>query len=87
MQTHFTDTQRQDPQLREAEPTLRNWVHCGFYPATYPTYGMPGDESDGPRGPIVMMRDVITTNNCQDIQSWAEATNTSTQQLGSLFGV
>ena len=40
MQTHFTDTQLEDPQLREADSILRKCVHCGFCTATCPTYAV-----------------------------------------------
>ena len=59
MQTHFTDTQLEDPQLREADSILRKCVHCGFCTATCPTYVMTGDERDSPRGRIWMMRELL----------------------------
>lgn len=59
MQTHFTDTQLADPQLREADSILRKCVHCGFCTATCPTYVMTGDERDSPRGRIWMMRELL----------------------------
>ena len=59
MQTHFTDTQLEDPQLREADSILRKCVHCGFCTATCPTYLMTGDERDSPRGRIWMMRELL----------------------------
>ena len=37
MQTHFTDSQLLDPQIREADSILRKCVHCGFCTATCPT--------------------------------------------------
>ena len=59
MQTHFTDTQLQDPQIREADGILRKCVHCGFCTATCPTFVMTGDERDSPRGRIWMMRELL----------------------------
>ena len=61
MQTHFTDTQLLDPQIREADAILRKCVHCGFCTATCPTYVMTGDERDSPRGRIWLMRELLET--------------------------
>ena len=59
MQTHFTETQLLDPQVREADAILRKCVHCGFCTATCPTYVMTGDERDSPRGRIWLMRELL----------------------------
>ena len=61
MQTHFTDRQLLDPQIREADSILRKCVHCGFCTATCPTYVMTGDERDSPRGRIWLMRELLET--------------------------
>ena len=61
MQTHFTDSQLLDPQVREADSILRKCVHCGFCTATCPTYVMTGDERDSPRGRIWLMRELLET--------------------------
>ena len=61
MQTHFTDSQLLDPQIREADSILRKCVHCGFCTATCPTYVMTGDERDSPRGRIWLMRELLET--------------------------
>ena len=50
----------QDTQLgREAEAILRKCVHCGFCTATCPTYQLLGDELDGPRGRIYLIKQVL----------------------------
>ena len=59
MQTHFSVTQLQDPQIAEADKILRACVHCGFCTATCPTFVITGDERDSPRGRIWMMREVL----------------------------
>ncbi len=43
----------------EAEAILRACVHCGFCNATCPTYLLLGDELDGPRGRIYLMKEVL----------------------------
>ena len=59
MQTHlapeFKDTRDGD----EAEAILRKCVHCGFCTATCPTYQLLGDELDGPRGRIYLMKQLL----------------------------
>ena len=42
-----------------AEAILRSCVHCGFCNATCPTYQLLGDELDGPRGRIYLMKQVL----------------------------
>jgi glycolate oxidase iron-sulfur subunit len=47
------------PQGDEAEAILRKCVHCGFCTATCPTYQLLGDELDGPRGRIYLIKQVL----------------------------
>jgi glycolate oxidase iron-sulfur subunit len=56
MQTAFTLAQLADPGIAAADPILRACVHCGFCNATCPTYALLGDELDGPRGRIYLMK-------------------------------
>ena len=44
---------------QEAEAILRKCVHCGFCTATCPTYQTLGDELDGPRGRIYLIKQVL----------------------------
>ena len=59
METHLADFIRDTSQGREAESILRACVHCGFCTATCPTYQLLGDELDGPRGRIYLMKQML----------------------------
>ncbi|NBQ46159.1 MAG: glycolate oxidase iron-sulfur subunit, partial [Proteobacteria bacterium] len=59
MQTNFTKKQLQDSNISSAEGILRKCVHCGFCNATCPTYQIVGDELDGPRGRIYLIKDML----------------------------
>ncbi|MGY4493993.1 glycolate oxidase subunit GlcF [Pseudomonas sp. TE3610] len=59
MQTHLSPQARQLPRAAEAEQVLRSCVHCGFCNATCPTYQLLGDELDGPRGRIYLMKEML----------------------------
>src|SRR4030095_9945792 len=56
MQTRLADFIRETPEGREAEAILRKCVHCGFCTATCPTYQLLGDDLDGPRGRIYLIK-------------------------------
>lgn len=59
MQTKLAPRYRDTETGREAESILRNCVHCGFCTATCPTYQLLGDELDGPRGRIYLIKQVL----------------------------
>jgi len=59
MQTDLADFIKHTPQGREADAILRACVHCGFCTATCPTYQLLGDELDGPRGRIYLIKQVL----------------------------
>jgi len=59
MQTNLSAEFKNTPEGREAEAILRKCVHCGFCTATCPTYQLLGDELDGPRGRIYLIKEVL----------------------------
>jgi len=59
MQTHLAPEFEGTPDGQAAEAILRACVHCGFCTATCPTYQLLGDELDGPRGRIYLMKQVL----------------------------
>ncbi|WP_026432452.1 glycolate oxidase subunit GlcF [Paracidovorax oryzae] len=59
MQTRLAPEFQDTPEGREAEGILRKCVHCGFCTATCPTYQLLGDELDGPRGRIYLIKQVL----------------------------
>ena len=59
MQTQLAPEFKDTPEGQEAEAILRKCVHCGFCTATCPTYQLLGDELDGPRGRIYLIKQVL----------------------------
>ncbi len=59
MQTNLSAEFRDTTEGREADAILRSCVHCGFCTATCPTYQLLGDELDGPRGRIYLIKQVL----------------------------
>ena len=59
MQTALAPRYQGTPDGQAAEAILRKCVHCGFCTATCPTYQLLGDELDGPRGRIYLMKQVL----------------------------
>ena len=59
MQTNLSPEFRGTRDGEAAEAILRKCVHCGFCTATCPTYQLLGDELDGPRGRIYLMKQVL----------------------------
>ncbi|CAH0124250.1 Lactate utilization protein A [Pseudomonas sp. Bi123] len=59
MQTNLSEQSRKLPRAEEADKILRTCVHCGFCNATCPTYQLLGDELDGPRGRIYLIKQVL----------------------------
>lgn len=59
MQTTLTQALLDTAAGREADTILRSCVHCGFCTATCPTYQLLGDELDGPRGRIYLIKQML----------------------------
>ncbi len=62
MQTNISEQFLNNPDIKDAETILRSCVHCGFCTATCPTYQLLGDELDGPRGRIYLIKQVLEGN-------------------------
>ena len=59
MQTNLAPEFKGSRDGEAAEAILRKCVHCGFCNATCPTYQLLGDELDGPRGRIYLIKQVL----------------------------
>ena len=59
MQTTLSPEYANTSDGKAAEAIVRNCVHCGFCTATCPTYQLLGDELDGPRGRIYLIKQVL----------------------------
>jgi glycolate oxidase iron-sulfur subunit len=59
VQTHLSAEFSDSAEGKEAAAILRKCVHCGFCNATCPTYQLLGDELDGPRGRIYLIKQVL----------------------------
>tara|TARA_B100000989_G_scaffold10857_1_gene7410 strand:+ start:15208 stop:16503 length:1296 start_codon:yes stop_codon:yes gene_type:complete len=62
MQTNFSEEQLKDKDNKSTEKIFKSCVHCGMCNATCPTYGILGDELDGPRGRIYLIQDMLQNN-------------------------
>ena len=59
MQTRLSPEFLATPVGREADEILRRCVHCGFCNATCPTYALSGNELEGPRGRIYLIKGLL----------------------------
>ncbi len=69
MQTRLPDNLLATAPGRRADAILRSCVHCGMCNAVCPTYQLLGDELDGPRGRIYLMKGLLesTEENAADV--------------------
>src|SRR5215467_10009784 len=66
MKINLAEFIRSTPEGEEANAILRACVHCGFCTATCPTYQLLGDELDGPRGRIYLMKELFEGGKVSD---------------------
>jgi glycolate oxidase iron-sulfur subunit len=59
MQTQLLASVLNTPEGQLADSILRKCVHCGFCNATCPTYQILGDENEGPRGRIYLIKQLL----------------------------
>jgi glycolate oxidase iron-sulfur subunit len=59
METNFSKEQLKDKNNKSSEKIFRKCVHCGFCNATCPTYQLLGDENEGPRGRIYLIKELL----------------------------
>ncbi|HZZ30566.1 MAG TPA: glycolate oxidase subunit GlcF [Phenylobacterium sp.] len=69
MQTAFTPAQLADPDTAASHAEIRKCVHCGFCTSTCPTYVLLGDERDGPRGRIELIKAMLETGGAPSVET------------------
>ena len=67
MLTHLSRTLLESEDGKKANEILRKCVHCGFCNATCPTYNLLGNELDGPRGRIYLMKSMLERESVDSV--------------------
>ncbi len=67
MQTNFAESFKAIPETEELKKILQACVHCGFCTAVCPTYQILGDELDGPRGRIYLLKQMLQGENVSQL--------------------
>ena len=62
MQTDFKNKQLHDTEIKSSEKIIRKCVHCGMCNATCPTFNVNGNELEGPRGRIYLIKEMLENN-------------------------
>ncbi len=66
MELHLAKEFAQNPLAQRASEAVRKCVHCGFCNATCPTYQLLGDEADGPRGRIYLLKQMLESGQADE---------------------
>ncbi|HEY5604550.1 MAG TPA: glycolate oxidase subunit GlcF [Gammaproteobacteria bacterium] len=67
MRTSLTKAYAESADGKIANEILRRCVHCGFCNAACPTYQLLGDELDGPRGRIYLIKQLLEGNDVSEL--------------------
>ena len=62
MKAELSPSLLNESEIKVASDALRSCVHCGMCNATCPTYQLLGEENDGPRGRIYLIKQVLEGN-------------------------
>lgn len=66
MQVELSESLLSTQDGKRAKEILRRCVHCGFCNTTCPTYNLLGNELDGPRGRIYLMKEMLESEHVAD---------------------
>ena len=88
MKVQLSKDLQDNPDGAVAADIVRSCVHCGFCTATCPTYQVFGDELDGPRGRIYLIKEVLEgVQPSEQTQLHLEGTDADTGQTLGVYGL